>query len=262
MLGSYETFKTEYLKLSNIDLSFYKESQMKRRIDNFVKKYKAQSYEEFLVLLKKDPKVYESFVTYLTINVSEFFRNPLQWKTLEEKILPMLLEQRRGPLKVWSAACSTGDEPYSLAMLFSKYLPLKDIQILATDLDLEVLEKARVGIYAERSIKDMPADCRKKYVDDQGNGIVKISDSLKSCIKFQQHNLLRDPYPKDMDLIVCRNVMIYFTEDAKQEIYKKFNKALKVDGCLFVGNTEQIINYRDLGYEYDKIFFYRKSKEI
>lgn len=262
MLGSYETFKTEYLKLSNIDLSFYKESQMKRRIDNFVKKYKAQSYEEFLALLKKDPKAYESFVTYLTINVSEFFRNPLQWKTLEEKILPMLLEQRRGPLKVWSAACSTGDEPYSLAMLFSKYLPLKDIQILATDLDLEVLEKARVGIYAERSIKDMPADCRKKYVDDQGNGIVKISDSLKSCIKFQQHNLLRDPYPKDMDLIVCRNVMIYFTEDAKQEIYKKFNKALKVDGCLFVGNTEQIINYRDLGYEYDKLFFYRKSKEI
>lgn len=262
MLGSYETFKTEYLKLSNIDLSFYKESQMKRRIDNFVKKYKAQSYEEFLALLKKDPKAYESFVTYLTINVSEFFRNPLQWKTLEEKILPILLEQRRGPLKVWSAACSTGDEPYSLAMLFSKYLPLKDIQILATDLDLEVLEKARVGIYAERSIKDMPADCRKKYVDDQGNGIVKISDSLKSCIKFQQHNLLRDPYPKDMDLIVCRNVMIYFTEDAKQEIYKKFNKALKVDGCLFVGNTEQIINYRDLGYEYDKIFFYRKSKEI
>lgn len=262
MLGSYETFKTEYLKLSNIDLSFYKESQMKRRIDNFVKKYKAQSYEEFLALLKKDPKAYESFVTYLTINVSEFFRNPLQWKTLEEKILPILLEQRRGPLKVWSAACSTGDEPYSLAMLFSKYLPLKDIQILATDLDLEVLEKARVGIYAERSIKDMPADCRKKYVDDQGNGIVKISDSLKSCIKFQQHNLLRDPYPKDMDLIVCRNVMIYFTEDAKQEIYKKFNKALKVDGCLFVGNTEQIINYRDLGYEYDKLFFYRKSKEI
>ena len=107
MLGSYETFKTEYLKLSNIDLSFYKESQMKRRIDNFVKKYKAQSYEEFLALLKKDPKAYESFVTYLTINVSEFFRNPLQWKTLEEKILPMLLEQRRGPLKVWSAACST-----------------------------------------------------------------------------------------------------------------------------------------------------------
>ena len=88
---------------------------------------------------------------------------------------------------------------------------------------------------------------------------MKISDSLKSCIKFQQHNLLRDPYPKDMDLIVCRNVMIYFTEDAKQEIYKKFNKALKVDGCLFVGNTEQIINYKDLGYEYNELFFYRKK---
>ena len=170
----------------------------------------------------------------------------------------MLLEQRRGPLKVWSAACSTGDEPYSLAMLFSKYLPLKDIQILATDLDLEVLEKARVGIYAERSIKDMPADCRKKYVDDQGNGIVKISDSLKSCIKFQQHNLLRDPYPKDMDLIVCRNVMIYFTEEAKKEIYQKFNASLKKDGLLFVGSTEQIISPGNIGFASFKSFFYKR----
>ena len=259
MLGSYETFKTEYLKLSNIDLGLYKESQMKRRIDNFVKKYKAQSYEEFLALLKKDPKAYESFVTYLTINVSEFFRNPLQWKTLEEKILPMLLEQRRGPLKVWSAACSTGDEPYSLAMLFSKYLPLKDIQILATDLDLEVLEKARVGIYSERSIKDMPADCRKKYVDDQGNGIVKISDSLKSCIKFQQHNLLRDPYPKDMDLIVCRNVMIYFTEEAKDQMYYQFSESLRKDGVLFVGSTEQIIGSAQYNLKSLQAFFYQKN---
>ena len=90
----------------------------------------------------------------------------------------------------------------------------------------------------------------------------KISNEIKKWVKKKKANLLKDPYPSGCNLIVCRNVMIYFTEDAKQEIYKKFNKALKVDGCLFVGNTEQIINYRDLGYEYDKIFFYRKSKEV
>ena len=148
----------------------------------------------------------------------------------------MLLEQRRGPLKVWSAACSTGDEPYSLAMLFSKYLPLKDIQILATDLD-----------------------CRKKYVDDQGNGIVKISDSLKSCIKFQQHNLLRDPYPKDMDLIVCRNVMIYFTEEAKDQMYYQFSESLRKDGVLFVGSTEQIIGSAQYNSKSLQAFFYQKN---
>ena len=144
-------------------------------------------------------------------------------------------------------------------MLFSKYLPLKDIQILATDLDLEVLEKARVGIYAERSIKDMPADCRKKYVDDQGNGIVKISDSLKSCIKFQQHNLLRDPYPKDMDLIVCRNVMIYFTEEAKDQMYYQFSESLRKDGVLFVGSTEQIIGSAQYNLKSLQAFSTRKN---
>ena len=84
-----------------------------------------------------------------------------------------------------------------------------------------------------------------------GEKYFKISDEIKKCVEFKKANLLKDPYPSGCNLIVCRNVMIYFTEDAKQEIYKKFNKALKVDGCLFVGNTEQIINYRDLGYEYE-----------
>ena len=91
-----------------------------------------------------------------------------------------------------------------------------------------------------------------------GDRFYKISDEIKKCVEFKKANLLRDAYPTGMHLIVCRNVMIYFTEEAKEDIYKKFNNSLVKDGCLFVGNTEQIINYKELGYSFDKLFFYRK----
>ena len=144
---SYEWFKQNFLSLSGIDLNSYKEGQMKRRIDNFLRKSKVSGYQQFVEMLKKDREMYDSFVTYLTINVSEFYRNPLQWQTLEQEIIPLLLKRFGKPLKIWSAACSTGDEPYSLAMVLSDFLPLNQIQILATDMDQEVLSKAKKGCY-------------------------------------------------------------------------------------------------------------------
>ena len=94
-----------------------------------------------------------------------------------------------------------------------------------------------------------------------GDKYYKISDEIKKCVEFKKSNLLKDSYPQSCHLIVCRNVLIYFTEDAKLEIYKKFNDSLVKGGCLFVGNTEQIINYKDLGYESSELFFYRKSNQ-
>ena len=157
MADGYETFKSEYLRLSEIDLNSYKESQMKRRINNFMSKYQVRDYSGFLQLLKKDTEVYDKFITYLTINVSEFYRNPLQWQTMEKEVIPMLLNRYKSrPLKIWSAACSTGDEPYSLAMVLSEFLPMNQIDILATDLDLEVLGKAKKGYYPVKSVKGLP----------------------------------------------------------------------------------------------------------
>ena len=144
MADNYESFKSEYLRLSDIDLNSYKESQMKRRINNFMSKYEVKDYSGFLQLLKKDTEVYDKFITYLTINVSEFYRNPLQWQALEKEVFPSMLERYKNrPIKIWSAACSTGDEPYSLAMVLSEFLPMNQFEILATDLDLEVLGKAK-----------------------------------------------------------------------------------------------------------------------
>lgn len=259
MQDSYETFKKEYLKLSTIDLDNYKEGQMKRRIDSFAQKYKVDTYKEFIALLKKDSEAYDKFIAYLTINVSEFYRNPAQWKILETLIIPDLIKRYGKRLKIWSAACSTGDEPYSLAMVLSEFLPLSNIEIIASDLDNEVLAKAKKGYYPEKSIKDLPKRYQDKYITRDDKGIVKVSDKLKSCIKFIQHDLLRDPYPTGIHMIVCRNVLIYFTGEAKDGIYKRFASSLVSKGVLFVGSTEQIIDPAKFGFKGMKSFFYEKT---
>ncbi len=161
-------------------------------------------------------------------------------------------------MKIWSAACSTGDEPYSLVMLLSKFVPLNKISIIATDIDKQVLEKARAGLYNQKSIAGLPQEFKDKYFTKIGMSNYQISDEIKKCVEFKQGNLLEDKYPVNMDLIVCRNVLIYFTDEAKTEVYRKFNASLKKGGVLFVGSTEQIINYRDLNYQSCRSFFYKK----
>ncbi len=257
---NYEGFKAQVLTLTGINLSAYKENQMKRRIDALIKKNLCNGYDEYIVKLKTDKKSLEDFVAYLTINVTEFFRNPSQWEVLEKQIFPLLLEKKR-TIKIWSAACSTGDEPYSIAMTLSKLLPLSQIQILATDIDKEVLAKAQEGFYMSRNLTNLPKSFQDKYMIPVDGGY-KITDELKRCITFKQHNLLKDPYPTGMDLIVCRNVLIYFTEDAKKDIYTRFNRALVDQGILFVGSTEQIIMCQEFGLEPNKIFFYQKTKTV
>jgi len=255
--NSYEDFKKIILGLSGIDLSAYKERQMKRRIDALIKKHGADSYADYVVLIKKDKEKYEEFINYLTINVSEFYRNPTQWVTLEKEIIPFLLEGKKN-LNIWSAACSTGDEPYSVAMVLSKFLPLSAIKIQATDIDKEILEKAKVGIYSAKSIENVPVDMKQKYFTEI-KGLYHVSPELKKCITFKEHNLLSSPYPSNMDLIICRNVLIYFTEEAKGEIYTKFSQSLTNDGILFVGSTEQIILANKYNLAPHRVFFYKKS---
>lgn len=258
MVYDYEFFKKEIIKLTSIDLNAYKEVQMKRRIDTLISKRGISGYDKYAQALRTDKKLFEEFVNYITINVSEFYRNPEQWKLLDEKIIPDLISKFGKNLKIWSAACSTGDEPYSLVMVLSKHIPLDQIKIIATDLDKQVIAKAKVGLYAEKSIAGVPDEFKKKYFTQVGPSY-KISDAIKARVEFKEHNLLKSPYIADCNLIVCRNVLIYFTEEAKQEVFVKFQKHLKPGGILFIGSTEQIINYRDIGYSRISSFFYQKE---
>ncbi len=257
MAYDYEYFKKAVFDLTKIDLNAYKEKQMKRRIDTLISKNKIVGYEKYIDLLKKDKDKFEEFVNYLTINVSEFYRNVDQWQLLDKEIIPELISRFGKNLKIWSAACSTGDEPYSLVMALSKHVPLNQIRIYATDLDKQVIEKAKLGLYAEKSVIGVPADLKKKFFTKIGPSY-QISDEVKSRVEFKEHNLLKDTYLTDFHMIVCRNVLIYFTEEAKDEVFRKFQKSLKPGGYLFIGSTEQIINHKDVGFDRKNSFFYQR----
>lgn len=256
VLDNYEGFKDKVFALTKIDLNAYKERQMKRRIDALIDKHKVKSYAEYVDEMRKDRTLLEEFVNYLTINVSEFWRNPDQWSILEKDIIPELLKHS-SYLKIWSAACSTGDEPYSLAMLLSKFMPLNRIKILATDIDKQVLDKARAGLYNVKSLKGLPPEFVKKFFTEITPTSFQINDEIKKCVEFKTHDLLKDTYPISYDLILCRNVLIYFTDDAKDIIFKKFHSALRKEGILFLGSTEQIISPGDIGFKNLHSFFYQ-----
>ena len=258
MAMDYEGLKEQVFRLTKIDLSAYKERQMKRRIDALINKNSIKTYDDYVNLLKTNKTAFDEFVNYLTINVSEFYRNPEQWKVLEKDVFPDLINRFGKRLKIWSAACSTGDEPYSLAMVLGNLVPLEQVKIIATDIDKQVLEKAKLGLYNEKSLKGLPKQYIDKYFTKVNDRTYQISDKIKKCVDFKEHNLLKDPYPTNCDIIVCRNVLIYFTEEAKEEVYKKFNASLKKDAYLFVGSTEQIIQPQKLGYVTQKSFFYKK----
>lgn len=256
-MDNYEAFKNDVYKLTKIDLSSYKEKQMRRRIDSLIKKNKCDSYDNYVKLLKTNQKVFEEFVNFLTINVSEFYRNPDQWDLLTNEFVPELMKKFGSNLRIWSAACSTGDEPYSLVMALSKHLDLSKIKILATDIDKQVIATAKVGLYSAKSIANVPEEYKKKFFTKIGDSY-QISEQVKKCVEFKEHNLLADPYPEDYHLIVCRNVLIYFTDEAKDNVYMKFAKSLKNTGILFIGSTEQVTGYKDMGYKRRYSFYYEK----
>ena len=256
-LYDYEYLKKAVYDLTKIDLNAYKEKQMKRRIDTLIAKNKIQGYDKYVAALKSDKQLFDEFVNYLTINVSEFYRNPEQWAIMDKTVFPELIQRFGRNLKIWSAACSTGDEPYSLVMALSRHLPLNQIKIYATDIDKQVIEKAKQGLYSEKSVAAVPADLKKKYFTKVGPSY-QISNEIKSRVEFKTHNLLKDTYPSRCDLIVCRNVLIYFTEEAKDEVFRKYYDCLKPGGVLFIGSTEQIVNYKEMNYVRKSSFFYER----
>ncbi|WP_434653935.1 CheR family methyltransferase [Thermoanaerobacterium thermosaccharolyticum] len=254
---NYDEFLLKIFNLTGIDLSLYKEKQMKRRIDSFIANNNCQSYDIFYDRLTKDTKVYKEFLKYITINVTEFFRNFDQWMILKNEILPKIIKKN---MRIWSAACSTGEEAYSLAMIISNFIDLNQVNIIATDIDDVVLEKAKKGIYSNKSLEKVPKEYLKYFSCYNENNYI-ISEELRKNIVFKKHNLLLDKFPENIDLIVCRNVLIYFNDKAKEEIYKKFYSSLSTEGILFVGSTEQIIFPFKYNFTPVKTFFYKKMSK-
>ena len=259
----YIKVKSSIMHTLKIDLENYKDEQMKRRLDSWLARSKVDTWKDYFYWITQDTVELERFRNYLTINVTEFFRDQARWDSLRQEILPYLLrnatENRAlGGLKLWSAGCSIGTEPYSMAMMMTEVVPTQRYDLLATDLHRGALSKARAGgPYIQDDLRNLSAEQRRHFISPASPYFV--SEKLKKNIRFQEQDLLADPFEKNFDLIVCRNVVIYFTTEAKDRLYRKFYEALRPGGVLFVGGTEIISGAANYGFQNFGISFYRKS---
>ncbi|MGH4050343.1 MAG: CheR family methyltransferase [Clostridium sp.] len=248
-------FQQWVLKEYNIDLSAYKSNQLHRRILSLMSRVEVSSVEEYIKLLKKDPSQKQKFLDFITINVTEFFRNSEIFDELTKKITSEL--PYNSGLKIWSAACSIGAEPYSLAMIMDNLSPRVNHKIIATDIDSTILSKAKNGEYVYSEVKNVPKQFMDKYFVKNGDKYC-INQKIKKMVEFKKHDLILDNFEGNFDLVVCRNVVIYFNGDVKDKIYKKIGQSLKKGGLLFVGATESIYNYKEYGFEKTSTFIYKK----
>jgi chemotaxis protein methyltransferase CheR len=256
----YAQVKVSIKQKLKIDLENYKDEQMKRRLDSWLVRTHSNTWHDYFNLLSNNAEELERFRNYLTINVTEFFRDANRWTTLRDEILPYLLSassHESNGLKLWSAGCSIGAEAYTLAIMIAEAAPLRKYSLLATDLDRGALNKAKSrGPYGPEDTRNLSLAQRQKYLTP--NTPYYVTEGLQKNIRFEEQDLLTTRFEVGFDLIVCRNVVIYFTAEAKDKLYAKFCAALRPGGVLFMGGTEIISGPAKYGLQNFGISFYKK----
>jgi chemotaxis protein methyltransferase CheR len=239
------------------------------RMAGTLREKKLNSYSEYLNQLLSDNTGAETIhlLNRITTNHTFFMREMEHFRFMTETALPFFEQarRRRRELRIWSAGCSTGQEPYMIAMTandyFAKQGGLWNVSILATDISMQALAKAGKGIYSADEIKDVPPLWKSTYFEDTEDGFYKVSEKIKRQITFRSLNLNEDFFfPQRFDIIFCRNVMIYFDEVTRERLIDRFYKVTADDGFLFVGHSE-VINRRATKYQYVMPAIYRKKEE-
>ena len=259
----YAYFVRTIRKLVGIDLDSYRPGQMRRRLDSLVQRVGSKDYMEYAKLLERDSSRIQEFRDFFTINVTEFFRDADRFRCLERQVLPGLVEGRSS-LRVWSAACSTGAEPYSVAMLLRELAPRGGHKILATDVDRTIISRARDGKrYLAQDVRNVtPERLQRFFARAADSQSWSIKPEVQQLVEFREHNLLDQAPGGNFDLILCRNVVIYFTDEAKRDLYDRLVGALRPGGVLFVGGTEIVPGAIGLGLSTAGPSFYRKGSEV
>ena len=259
---TYEALQRKIEELLSIDLKAYKAPQMRRRLESFIRKQVGDVEPlQFIRTLDQRQDVLAELRDMLTINVSEFNRDERQWQLLRDTLLPELLE-RQQRLRIWSAGCSAGQEPFSLAMLADELGIGTRVQITATDLDRGILARARAGgPYTDADVQNLTAEQRESYFVERDDGLYVV-DTIRRHPQFGELNLLRESFKPGYQLICCRHVMIYFSPEIKLALVNKFRQALVPGGFLFVGGTEALLGDERYGLELAGGNFYRKLPEV
>ncbi|MGR3318542.1 MAG: CheR family methyltransferase [Candidatus Anammoxibacter sp.] len=224
---------------------------LKKRIENRLKITNTKEPKDYYRLIKYDPRGNELniFIDSLTTNETYFFREAAQLNGFADDVLPVLLEEKRKgvfkKMKIWSAACSTGCEPYTLSILLREKIKdfnAWDIQVYGTDISSEILKKCRSGMYTERDVKDVPLNYKTKYFKNSG-ATFEIAPEIKAMVKFSLLNFLDKMMMRsmrDFDVIFCRNVLIYFTDEVRKKVVNQLYDSLKQGGYIFLGHADSM----------------------
>jgi two-component system CheB/CheR fusion protein len=242
----------DFLKRSRgFDFTGYKRTSLERRFQRRMNAVGCGSYGDYHDFLEVHPEEYEQLFNTLLINVTEFFRDPAAWDHLRDDVLPKLLAAKADdePIRVWSAGCSSGQEPYSAAMLLAEQLGhdayVERVKIYATDIDEEALALARLAIYTPKELESVPPELRSKYFE-RADQRMAFRKNLRRTVIFGRNNLVSDAPISRLDLLICRNTLMYFTAETQGRILRHFHFALRDDGLLMLGKSEMMISHRDL----------------
>jgi chemotaxis protein methyltransferase CheR len=226
---------------TGINFDYYRESYLKRRLKVRLTATKTNTYSSYTRYLLANPDEFSALINDLTINYTKFFRDTDVYTFLEKKILPELLSSSKRWVRIWSAGCATGEEPYSLAMLVHEVFRRKGndckVNIYASDLDKSALAKAEKGEYNSRMVQCIDEKLVSRYFEPEGE-VYRVKPFVKKLIQFEEVDLMTVPKHRHLDLILCRNVMIYFSKEIQQKIHLNFHDSLKAEGYLITGKTE------------------------
>ena len=249
-----ETFEQllEHLRQTRaFDFTAYKRTSLRRRAMKRMQTVGVETFDAYLDYLELHPEEFEALFNTILINVTTFFRDPDVWAYLDGVILPQLLDQRRDgePLRVWSAGCASGQEAYSLAMLLAERFGIEGVRdrakIYATDVDDEALKEGRRATFGARDLEELPPGFRDKYFSPDGSG-TSLNRELRRAVMFGRIDLLQDAPISRIDLLLCRNTLMYFNADAQARILSRFSFSLDTNGFLVLGRAEMLFSHTAL----------------
>lgn len=279
----YSWFKKKIEEIAGVNLESYRPEQMRRLMEKMLDQRGARNYVDFIKYLKESPERVREFKDGMTINVSSLFRDNKRWTELNAKLYEIAKNIKpgrgsgaRSDFRAWSAGCSIGAEPFTISTLLNELstgpgMPRFSFEVLCTDIDPAILDRAREGVFTDRETAEVPPRLMRKYFKEipdpqtpwsaktAASAFYRASDALRESLRFKAHNLLDEKWESGFDLIVCRNVLIYFTGESKARLFEKFQGALNGGGLLFIGGTEVIFSPSQFGLECAATGIYKKT---
>ncbi len=251
--AAFEALLEHVRSARGFDFTGYKRGSLRRRIDKRMEQVGIDDYSEYQDHLEVNPDEYVALFNTILINVTGFFRDPEAWDALRQHVVPRILDRRqpsRQPIRIWCAACSSGQEAYSLAMVLAEELGIEEfiarVKIYGTDLDEEDLDGARQAVYTEDEVDNVPEGQLGRYFDRLEDGRFRFRKDLRRSVIFGVHDIVQDAPISNLDLLSCRNTLMYFNADLQKRVLDRFHFALRPQGFLFLGRAETLLTYSDL----------------